>query len=95
MKRKNHKILVPQSLFVTACALVVVTLSLNLSACPSCKDAYVPGSAEASIGESYSYSVLFFLGMFFSLLAGGTTFIWWKIKRATLAKARALSIANQ
>jgi len=30
-------------------------------ACPNCKDAYTPGSAGASVGESYSWSVLFML----------------------------------
>ena len=30
-------------------------------ACPTCKDAYTPGSAGASVGESYSWSVLFML----------------------------------
>lgn len=30
-------------------------------ACPNCKDAYIPGSAGASVGESYSWSVLFML----------------------------------
>ena len=32
-------------------------------ACPNCKDAYTPGSTGASIGESYSWSVLFMLMM--------------------------------
>jgi len=32
-------------------------------ACPNCKDAYTPGSAGASVGESYSWSVLFMLFM--------------------------------
>ncbi len=32
-------------------------------ACPNCKDAYTPGSAGASVGESYSWSVLFMLLM--------------------------------
>lgn len=38
-------------------------------ACPNCKDAYTPGSTGASVGESYSISVLFMLGM--QLLAIG------------------------
>jgi hypothetical protein len=32
-------------------------------ACPNCKDAYTPGSAGATVGESYSWSVLFMLIM--------------------------------
>lgn len=41
-------------------ALVSVQQAL---ACPNCKDAYTPGSAGASVGESYSWSVLFMLLM--------------------------------
>lgn len=44
-------------------------------ACPSCKDAYEIGSKQSSIGESYSYSVVFFLSMFTSLIVGGTLFL--------------------
>lgn len=32
-------------------------------ACPNCKDAFTPGSTGATIGESYSWSVLFMLLM--------------------------------
>lgn len=52
--------------------LVVVAAS---HACPSCKDAYEIGSKQSGIGESYSYSVVFFLSMFTSLLVGGTLFL--------------------
>ncbi|MFM8178042.1 MAG: hypothetical protein ACKOAX_06010 [Candidatus Kapaibacterium sp.] len=55
-------------------ALMAVMLS-DVAACPSCKDAYEIGSKQSSIGESYSYSVVFFLGMFTTLLVGGTMFL--------------------
>ena len=42
--------------------LAIVTVQQSL-ACPNCKDAYTPGSTGASIGESYSWSVLFMLLM--------------------------------
>ena len=56
----------------------------SLAACPSCKDAYELGSKHSSVGESYSYSVVFFLGMFTSLLVGGTLFL----RRQMLAAQR-------
>ncbi|MFM7156216.1 MAG: hypothetical protein ACKN9Y_02120 [Bacteroidota bacterium] len=40
-----------------------MTMAGQLLACPNCKDAYTPGSTGASIGESYSWSVLFMLLM--------------------------------
>lgn len=39
------------------------TIIQQAIACPNCKDAYTPGSAGASVGESYSWSVLFMLIM--------------------------------
>jgi hypothetical protein len=39
------------------------TIAQQVLACPNCKDAYTPGSAGASVGESYSWSVLFMLIM--------------------------------
>ena len=78
-----------------ACVVVFVLIGSLVHACPSCKEAYAPGSKEASIGESYSYSVVFFLGMFFSLLGGGFAFLRWKIMKAMSLKAADLRIANQ
>lgn len=40
-----------------------ITMIGQVMACPNCKDAYTPGSTGASIGESYSWSVLFMLLM--------------------------------
>jgi hypothetical protein len=40
-----------------------ITMIAQVMACPNCKDAYTPGSTGASIGESYSWSVLFMLLM--------------------------------
>ncbi|MCE2755295.1 MAG: hypothetical protein LW818_04765 [Ignavibacteriae bacterium] len=40
-----------------------LTIIQQAIACPNCKDAYTPGSAGASVGESYSWSVLFMLVM--------------------------------
>ncbi|MFN5006965.1 MAG: hypothetical protein ACK5GO_05675 [Ignavibacteria bacterium] len=43
--------------------LFAFTIIGQAVACPNCKDAYTPGSTGASIGESYSWSVLFMLLM--------------------------------
>ena len=43
--------------------LFAFTIIGQAIACPNCKDAYTPGSAGASVGESYSWSVLFMLIM--------------------------------
>jgi len=43
--------------------LFAFTIIVQAVACPNCKDAYTPGSTGASIGESYSWSVLFMLLM--------------------------------
>jgi hypothetical protein len=37
-------------------------------ACPACKEGYEAGSKQAAIGESYSISVLFMLGMPITIL---------------------------
>ena len=63
-------------------------LSIGAYACPNCKDAYEIGSKQGSIGESYSYSVLFFLGMFTTLLVGGTLFLRRQILKAQQAVAQ-------
>ena len=67
--------------FAFALLVVLNAAFTALYACPSCKEAYGAGTKEAAIGESYSMSVVFFLGMFFSILIGGTGFITWQIKK--------------
>lgn len=69
---------------VSIALAIYAVFSDVLEACPSCKDAYEIGSKHSSIGESYSYSVVFFLGMFTSLLVGGTLFL----RRQMLAAQR-------
>jgi len=54
-------------------ALLFVGLSTVISvlACPNCKDGFGSGTGNASIGDAYSISVLFMLGVPLALL---TTF---------------------
>ena len=46
--------------FVVAMMSLVV-LTTDLWACPSCKEGFRPGSAEAVAGEAFSASVMFML----------------------------------
>ncbi len=94
MHKSSIKFSLRRSQQLLACVSVFLLAASVVSACPSCKDAYTPGSSDSAIGESYSYSVLFFLGMFFSLLGGGILFLRWKITKAMSLKAD-LRIANQ
>jgi len=63
--------------------LLAVLTSVNnvIIACPNCKDAFEKGSAEASIGEGYSLSVIFMLVMFFSVFIGFSTKIYLTMKK--------------
>lgn len=44
-------------------AALLVTSLPPAQACPACKDGYAAGSKQAKIGEAYSISVLFMLGV--------------------------------
>lgn len=59
--------------------LLVLTVMVT-SACPNCKDAFTSGP-EATVGESYSWSILFMLGMFFSVIGGFGLLIWSKARK--------------
>jgi len=64
---------------------VIVMFMLNaynmVIACPGCKDAYDAGSGHSSIGESYSWSVVFFLAMFTGLILFGFFFVRWQFQK--------------
>jgi heme/copper-type cytochrome/quinol oxidase subunit 2 len=59
----------------------VITMASQILACPNCKDAYTPGSTGASIGESYSWSVLFMLLMPIATVAFITFRIAYSVKK--------------
>lgn len=50
----------------------------TLMACPSCSDNYTKGSAQASVGEAYSYSVLFLLAVPITILS---LFIFFMVRK--------------
>ncbi len=51
------------SRWILATIAVVLLGSGTAQACPACKDNYAAGSKQATIGESYSISVLFMLAV--------------------------------
>lgn len=48
---------------------MVIWASSVLQACPSCTDNFTKGSANASVGDAYSMSVLFMLVVPLSILS--------------------------
>lgn len=57
---------------LTLAALIVYGIVCSVSsavACPACKDGYTAGSKQAAIGEAYSMSVLFMLGVPMTIVA--------------------------
>ena len=83
-------------LLAITCALMFVPAA---SACPGCKEAVAasedengtPEQSFSSIGAAYSYSVLFMLGMLFTMLLGfGGAFYRLYRKQARLNQAAQL-----
>lgn len=66
-------------LIVSAFGLFLLASS-HAMACPACKDSYVKGSQNASVGESYSWSVLFMLAVPMTILTVFTVVIARRIK---------------
>jgi hypothetical protein len=60
---------------------IISSVNNVIIACPNCKDAFEKGSVEASIGESYSLSVVFMLIMFTSVLVGFSLKIYLTMKK--------------
>lgn len=47
---------------------LLIVVGSTMTACPACKDGYTAGTKQAAIGEAYSISVLFMLGMPLTIL---------------------------
>ncbi len=56
-----------------------------MTACPACKDGFSANSAQAAIGETYSWTILLLLAV--PAIASGV--IVWKIRNAMQAKEQA------
>ena len=63
--------------------VMTIFFDMAVMACPNCKDSFTNGP-EAAIGESYSWSILFMLGMFMSVIGGFSLLVWTNMKKAKL-----------
>jgi hypothetical protein len=69
---------------LTLLLLPVLLVSTSvLQACPSCSDNFTKGSANASVGDSYSMSVLFMLVVPLSILSAFIVVIVRKMRAAS------------
>lgn len=73
-------------LFFASVVVLLLQAYSTLMSCPNCKDAYDAGSGDAGIGESYSWSVVFFLTMFTGLLLFGYFFMRWQFQKHSALK---------
>ena len=51
--------------------LILVTVD-NTIACPACKDSFSNAGANGSVGEAYSWSILFMLGVPLTIITVAT-----------------------
>ena len=64
--------------------MVVLTLVLvaqSLNACPACKDSFGANGANASVGDAYSWSVLFMLSVPLTILTVAIVLVARKIRQ--------------
>jgi len=60
-----------------AVAIAIVMASFQHAlACPSCADNFTKGSANAGIGEAYSWSVLFLLAVPITIVTAFVVAMW-------------------
>jgi hypothetical protein len=64
-------------------------LSWTAGACPMCKDAYSDGTGTA-VATSFNPSILFMIGVTFTVVAGVAFRIWWAAHRRTVARGAGL-----
>jgi len=61
-------------------ALVLLSVQ-SLQACPACKDGFGSNGANASVGDAYSWSILFMLGVPITILTVFTVLLTRKIRQ--------------
>lgn len=71
-----------KSMLMLLLPLLMATNSV-LQACPSCSDNFAKGSANASVGDSYSMSVLFMLVVPLTILSTFIVVIVRKMRAAS------------
>ncbi|HLP29409.1 MAG TPA: hypothetical protein VK147_12270 [Candidatus Didemnitutus sp.] len=62
------------TVFVSVIALLVVTVE-NTLACPACKDSFTKAGANGSVGDAYSWSILFMLGVPLTIVTVATVVV--------------------
>jgi len=63
------------------CCLALGILSQSLHACPACKDSFGANGANASVGDAYSWSVLFMLSVPLTILTVAIVLVARKIRQ--------------
>ncbi|MFN4985672.1 MAG: hypothetical protein ACK5BQ_03380 [Ignavibacteria bacterium] len=61
--------------------LLLTLLSGSLTACPACKDSFGANGANASVGDAYSWSVLFMLSVPLTILTVAIVLVARKIRQ--------------
>lgn len=61
--------------------LAIVSCTQFVGACPACKDSFTSGTQNAAVGDAYSWSILFMLGVPMTILTVFTVVITRKIRQ--------------
>lgn len=61
--------------------LIVFGFAQQLMACPACKDSFTASGQNASVGDAYSWSIMFMLGVPMTILTVFTVVITRKIRQ--------------
>lgn len=67
-----------------AVLLIICVMSVDASACPTCKDGIAENDPAAqSMAAGYFYSILFMMTMPFLILGSFISFAYWSIRKRT------------
>lgn len=68
-------------MFFNALTVCLFLASEVLNACPACKDSFGANGANKAVGDAYSYSILFMLGVPITILTVFIVIITKKIRQ--------------
>ncbi len=63
---------------------VIITFLVHVEkslACPACKDSFTSAGGNASIGDAYSWSILFMLGVPLTIVTAASIFIVRRVRQ--------------
>jgi hypothetical protein len=69
--------------FLASAVMVFFSAAHAALACPACKDSFTKNSANAGVGELYSWSVLFMLAVPLTLVVGFGVVIAKRLRNAS------------